>query len=88
MLMSYKITFCCCWKVKRGYQFLYIELGSIAAVSYQGLITLTEDTIYIRANFQGHCNDKFSEPYWKQSNQNIFLKFNHFKRNFDRIRNS
>lgn len=60
MLMSYKITFCCCWKVKREYQFLYIELGSISAVSCQGLITLTEDIIHIKANFQGLCNDKFS----------------------------
>lgn len=60
MLMSYKTTFCCSWKVKRGYQFLYIELGSIAAVSCQGLITLTEDTTYIKGNFQGLYNDKFS----------------------------
>lgn len=57
--MSHKITFCCCWKVKREYQFLYRELGSTAAVSCQGLITLTEDAIHIRTNSQGLCNGKF-----------------------------
>lgn len=38
MLMSYKITFCCCWKVRRGYKDWHLEPRSCTAVSFQGLI--------------------------------------------------
>lgn len=59
MLMSYKFTFGCCSKVKRGYQFLYSKLGQYCSSELSRVNNPSGDAIHVWTNFQGLCNGKF-----------------------------